>query len=57
MSKMSHIYVGPTTRWGLLANSQCSVIPRTRRGGLVTIKTADGKPWNVPEEEVVRNPK
>jgi hypothetical protein len=49
----THIYVGPSTHWGLLQGAGCNVYPFIKKkSGLITIKTIDGRSWQVPPKHI-----
>lgn len=49
----SHTYTGPTTHWGLVQGAGCNVYPFIKKkSGLLTIKTIDGRTWQVPRQYV-----
>jgi hypothetical protein len=49
----THIYIGPTTRWGLVNGAGCNLYPFIKKkSGLITIKTIDGQSWQVAPEHI-----
>lgn len=49
---MTHVYVGPTTVWGLRKGTRCKRSSGQGRGGLIAIRDVDGKVWNVLRGQV-----
>ncbi len=47
----SHLYVGPTTKWGLRSRTPCTVVG-SRAGG-IHIRTGEGRTWLVGRDELI----
>jgi hypothetical protein len=56
--KLTHVYVGPTTGFGLRTGTLCVNRGRTKQNrgaaGVITIELADGTLWSVPKGRVSR---
>lgn len=52
---VTHRYTGPTTTWGLAQGAKCELLGKARNaGGMVKIRTADGRKWHVPRGQLER---
>lgn len=47
----THLYVGPTTVYGLPARTPCRVVGR--RAGGIQIQTGDGRTWLVGRDQLI----